>query len=143
MMANKPFVRVGFVGAYLPPHLIDYLRLISFYRGQSNQQTIEDLLEDQQAREPDDQVLDKVIDQLEGEWNSHIERESTSGNREQQKAFLKDAEERMKKKKVLPFHMNFILSELQEKIKQRRNPHDEKEEGAGAGETQRADGEEG
>lgn len=120
MMANKPFVRVGFVGAYLPPPLVDYLRLISFQREQSNQQSIEDLLNAQKEREPEGEIISNLISHLVKNWEYHLEREEASGNQEQQKAFLKEVETRLNKKKLSGVHINVIMAGLQERIKRER-----------------------
>jgi hypothetical protein len=115
---GSPFNRrMGFVGAYLPPPLIDYIRLFSFTRGQSNQQTIEDLLNSQRGRVPDNALLTQIVHQSMEEWVSYLEREVVSGSRERRKAFLQNVEERLIKKKILPSHIDYILSQLQDKIK--------------------------
>jgi len=114
------FKRVGFVGAYLPPPLIDYLRLISFQRGKSNQQTIEDLLNAQKSQEPEEEVITRLIGQLVEDWKYHLERAEASGNQEQQKTFIKDVESRLNKKKLSGAHISIIMAALQERIKKER-----------------------
>lgn len=122
------FKRAGFVGAYLPPPLVDYLRLISVQRGQSLQRTLEDLVINQRNQESEEDILTKLIDQAVNEWYSQIDQGSISGGREEQKAFMTGIEDKLCKKKISPIHIKALLPQIKGKIKKRRITHDEKNE---------------
>lgn len=122
------FKRTGFVGAYLPPPLVDYLRLISVQRGQSLQRTLEDLVINQRNQESEEDILTKLIDQAVNEWYSQIDQGSLSGGREEQKAFMMGIEDKLRKKKISPIHIKALLPQIKGKIKKRRITHDEKNE---------------
>ena len=100
-----------FVGAYMPPHLADYLRLRSVMEKQSLSHLLQKIIDAERGRNDEYQIMAMVVEQAISEW----ERRGESGAMKK-RTYLKEVEDELKKKKVSKLHTSFILKELQDRI---------------------------
>ena len=100
-----------FVGAYMPPHLADYLRLRSVMEKQSLSSILQKIIDAEKVKNDECQIMAIIIKQAISEW----ERRAESGVMKK-RTYLKEVEDELKRKKVSKLHTSLILKELQDRI---------------------------
>lgn len=100
-----------FVGAYMPPHLADYLRLRSVMEKQSLSNLLQRMIDAERERNDEYQIMAIVVKQAISEW----ERRGESGAMKK-RTYLKEVEDELKRKKVSKHHISLILRDLQDRI---------------------------
>jgi len=100
-----------FVGAYMPPHLADYLRLISMSEKKSVSNLLQKMIEEKIEKNDESVIIAMIIEQAINEW----ERRAESGTMKK-RAYLKEIENELRRKKVSRLHISLILKDLQDRI---------------------------
>jgi len=105
-----------FVGAYLPPQVADYLRLLSVNWGQSVQKTLQRLIDDKRVDLPENQLVANLANQAVTDWRYRLERGILSGNKQQQQAFIYQLRAKLKRKKINEIYIQNIIAQAQRGI---------------------------
>lgn len=100
-----------FVGAYVPPPLADYLRLISMSEKKSISNLLQKMIEEKIEKNDESVIIAMIIEQAINEW----ERRAGSGTMKK-RAYLKEIENELRRKKVSKRHISLILKDLQDRI---------------------------
>ena len=100
-----------FVGAYMPPHLADYLRLRSVMEKQSLSSLLQRMIDAERERNDEYQIMAIVVEQAISEWERRAESSVMK-----KRAYLKEVEDELRRKKVSKLHISLILEEIQNRI---------------------------
>ncbi len=106
-----------FVGAYFPQELADYLKLLSAEKGLSVQKTLQDVVYRQNQECSTEQIIQNLIQQADDKWKDGLA-QGQKGNREQQRLYLKEIKNRLKRRKVAEHHIKEILAQVEQRIEE-------------------------
>jgi predicted CopG family antitoxin len=96
-----------FVGAYVPPPLADYMRLLCMSGKTSVSSMIQEMLEQKREKQDEYQIIQIIAEQALEEW---VRRGETGAD--QKKAYLKEVERELKRKKISKLHTTLIMGRV-------------------------------
>jgi len=105
------------VGAYLPLPFADYLRLLSVYFGKSIQSILQELLVEwsNTIDTTEKEIMDELINRAVLEWQRRV-LESGKIDRKRQEDFQQEIKTVLVHKKITKKHLDYIVSELKNKV---------------------------
>ena len=87
-----------FIGAYVPEHMVHYLRLVSLRDGQSVQKIIQQLVEEEMERTPTEEVIDEIAWQVIEAWPRP--RDGAGQDPKARENFWRETEDLLNRKKI-------------------------------------------
>ena len=102
----------GFVGAYLPPALIDFLRLLSVRENTSIQKILENLITEEYAKQSGNEIVNEIIHQALDAWHT-----STDKTAKARGEFIKNIHIRLASKKINTHDIEKIMKAVCEEVK--------------------------
>lgn len=117
--ARNPFEeREVFTGAYIPEHLVQYLRLVGLQDGQSVQKVLQRLVEQEFDNIPPSVVIEDIIGQAAEGWVRRIT-DGSIPNPETEKArkeYLGEIKNRLQRKKIAKSHAEQLVEGIRTRI---------------------------
>ena len=86
----------GFVGAYLPPYLIDFLHLLCAKENASVQNLLLQCIEREYLQQPEIELLNDIVEQAVKVWDDAPQPKTAKARKE----YLNEVEQKLQKKKV-------------------------------------------
>ncbi len=96
-----------FVGAYVPPPLADYMRLLCMSEKKSISSMLQEMLQQKREKQDEYQVIHIIAEQALEEW----ERRGETGV-DKKKIYLKEVEKELKRRKIAKLHTTLILGRV-------------------------------
>ncbi len=115
MERDNPFrAEQRFVGAYVPPPLADYLRLLGVKENKSTSTLLQEMLELRQKTEPTEEVIKTLLEQAINEFNRRMENQPEGIMKK--RAYVKEVERGLRKKKAADEHITTLIEQIQDRI---------------------------
>jgi len=105
-----------FVGAYLPPHLADFLRLYALSQGRSVQKMMMQLIMDRKDVTLESQLIEKAADQAYDHYLEKIKRQKLDGSQDQENTYIYQMRKDLERRKLSDEHIQQIITRLQDRL---------------------------
>lgn len=103
----------GFVGAYLPPYLIDFLHLLCAKENISVQNLLSQCIEREYQQQPEIELLNDIVGQAVKAWDSEAQPKTAKARKE----YLNEIQRKLQKKKVNKETIAELIRRIENEVK--------------------------
>ncbi len=117
-----------FIGAFLPPPLVDQVRLVAVARGQSLQKLVQEVLQNWSQWSPDaipEVAITCLAERAISEWERRVAAGAVKDSKRQVTQFLKEVASELRRKKLAEHYVEMVVGRVVKKLEENGDAADE------------------